>query len=178
VFLIFRDEQRGATVPHLIFDFGRGGGRIDAIDDGSERLRREVANHPFLAGVSHDGDAVALRKSEGCKGACRTRDQRRIVAPASFTVEAQMLGAKCGCARCRPCTLAQQQRCGLATQRVAIERWPCDHAAPGERLQIEFLAQVAAKFYRLIDEAVQPQSFLPARSAPWRKALNFSHTTL
>ena len=73
VFLIFRDEQHGDTVPHLIFDFGCGSGRIDAIDDGSERLCREIADRPFLAGVPHDGDALAPLKSEGCKGACRTR---------------------------------------------------------------------------------------------------------
>ena len=139
VFLIFRDEQHGAAVPHLIFDFGCGSGRIDAIDDGSERLCREIADRPFLAGVPHDGYTVALLKSEGCEGARRTRDQRRIVAPASFAVEAEMLGAKCNRVRCRPCAFAQQQRRGLATQHVAIERWPWDHAAPGERLAIEFL---------------------------------------
>src|SRR5262249_13985567 len=139
VFLIFRDKQHGAAVTHLIFDFGWGGGRIDAIDDGPERLRGEIADHPFLAGVPHDSDSVAALNSDGCKCARRTRDQRRIVAPGSFAVEAEVLGAKCDRIHCRPCPLAEQQRCGLATQRVAIERWPCDHAAPGERLAIKFL---------------------------------------
>jgi hypothetical protein len=108
VFLIFRDEQHGAAIPHLIFDFGCGGGRIDAIDDGPERLRCEITDHPFLAAVPHDGDSVTLLNSEGCEGARRTRDQLRIVAPASFAVEAEMLGAECDRVRCRPCAFAQQ----------------------------------------------------------------------
>ena len=54
----------GAAVAHLVFDFGRRGGRIDAVDDRAERLRREIADQPLLADVAHDGDALALVDTE------------------------------------------------------------------------------------------------------------------
>ncbi len=59
VFLVLGDEQHGAAVAHLVLDLrGRCGG-IDAVDDGPERLRCEIADHPFLAGIAHDGDTLA-----------------------------------------------------------------------------------------------------------------------
>ena len=64
VFLVLGDEDRRAAVAHLVFDLGDRGGRIDAVDDGAERLRGEVADHPLLAGVAHDGDALALAQPE------------------------------------------------------------------------------------------------------------------
>jgi hypothetical protein len=74
VFLIFGDEQRGAAVAHLVLEFRCRRGRVDAVDDGAERLRRKVADHPFLAGVAHDRHPVAAAKSERGKRACRARD--------------------------------------------------------------------------------------------------------
>ena len=90
VFLVLRDEQRGAAVAHLVFDLGCGRGRIDAVDDGAERLRREVADDPFLAGIAHDGDALAAHEPEGGEGARGARDQRGVIAPAALTIEAEM----------------------------------------------------------------------------------------
>jgi len=75
-------------------------------------------------------------KPECRKGARRTGDQRGVAAPASFAIEAEVLGAERDRIWRPARTLAQQERCRLATQRVAIERWRCDHAAPGERLPI------------------------------------------
>ena len=63
-----------AAVAHLVFDLGGRGGRIDAVDDGAERLRGEIADHPLFADVAHDGDALAARDAELCKAraACAT----------------------------------------------------------------------------------------------------------
>ena len=67
VFLILGDEDRGAAVAHLVLDLGRRRGRIDAVDDGTERLRGEIADHPLLADVAHDGDALALATPSAAK---------------------------------------------------------------------------------------------------------------
>ena len=55
IFLVLGNEDHGAAVAHLVFDLGSRSGRIDAVDDGAERLRREVAYHPVFAGIPHDG---------------------------------------------------------------------------------------------------------------------------
>ena len=43
VFLIFSDEERGAAVAHLVFDFGLRGRRINAVGDRPKRLDGEIA---------------------------------------------------------------------------------------------------------------------------------------
>ena len=79
----------GAAIAHQEFDFGHRGGRIDAVDDGAERLRRHVADHPFLAGIAHDGDAVALAGRASAK-ARAARAPRGVAAPGVFAIEAEM----------------------------------------------------------------------------------------
>ena len=76
IFLVFGDEDAGAAVAHLVLDLGRRRGRIDAVDDGAERLRGEVADHPLFADVAHDGDALAAFDAE------RLQRARRMRAPA------------------------------------------------------------------------------------------------
>ncbi len=77
IFLIFRDEDRGAAILHLEFDLRHRGGRIDAVDDGAGRLRAHVAQHPFLAGVAHDRDAIALRQVRAIAKRARGGRRRR-----------------------------------------------------------------------------------------------------
>ena len=78
VFLVLGDEDRGAAVAHLVLDLGGRGGRIDAVDDRAERLRGEIADHPFLADVAHDGDALAALDSPSvCKALARCARQAR-----------------------------------------------------------------------------------------------------
>ena len=74
VFLVFRNEQDGAAVTHLIFDLGGRRRRIDAVDDGAQRLRRQIAYHPVFAGIAHDRDAVAAREAERRQGVRRACD--------------------------------------------------------------------------------------------------------
>ena len=86
----------GAAVAHLVFDLGRRGGRIDAVDDRAERLRGEIADQPLLADVAHDGDALAARETERRERLARSRDdEQRIVAPGALAIDAEMLGAEC-----------------------------------------------------------------------------------
>ena len=47
IFLIFGDEDRGAAVLHLEFDFGDRGGRIDAVDDAAGGLRAPCRTSPI-----------------------------------------------------------------------------------------------------------------------------------
>ena len=94
VFLVLGDEDRGAGVPQLILDLARRGGRIDAVGDGAERLRAEVGQHPLLAGIPHDGDAVAPRHAEPLQAGGHPGDQDGIVAPGTLAIEAEVLGAK------------------------------------------------------------------------------------
>ena len=68
VFLVLGNEQHGATVAHLIFHFGRRGGRINAVDDGAKGLRGEIADRPFLICLAHDGDAFAAAQAK--RGKC------------------------------------------------------------------------------------------------------------
>ena len=152
----FGDEHHGAAVAHLILDLRRRRGRIDAVDDGAERLRREVADHPLLAGITHDGDAIAAREPQRRKGLCRAGDQFGVRAPASFAIDAEMLGAERHLVGRRARAFAQQERCRLAAQRIPID----DDVMRRARYQC------------------LPQSCLVAISAPWRIALNFSHTTV
>ena len=81
VLLVLGDEQHRAAVAHLVLDLLGRGGRIDAVDDGAERLGGLVADQPLLAGVGHDGDALAgpqaLRRQ--CLGGAR-HHARRIAA--------------------------------------------------------------------------------------------------
>jgi hypothetical protein len=94
VFLILGDEHRGAAVAHLVGQLGSRRGRIDAVDDGAERLRRLVADHPFLASVAHDGDAIATGEAERLERARSTGDHRRVIMPGAFAIEAEVLGAQ------------------------------------------------------------------------------------
>ena len=128
VFLVLRDEDGGAAVAHLVLDLGCRRGRIDAVDDGAERLRRQVADQPLLAGIAHDGDALAAREAQFREGPRRARNQRRIVVPAALAIEPEVLGAERNRIGLDARALAQQQRRGLAAQCVAIDR--CGHTAP------------------------------------------------
>ncbi len=127
VFLVLGDEDDRAAVAHLILDLRRGRRGIDAVDDGAERLRGEVADHPLLAGVAHDGDAVAGGEAERGEGARRARDHGGIVAPAALAIEAEMLATERHRIGRRPRPLAQQARRGGAAQRLAIDRLRCGH---------------------------------------------------
>ena len=144
VFLVLRDEHHRAAVAQLILCLRGRCGRIDAVDDAAQRLRREVADQPLLAGIAHDGDALTAGKAHPGKGARRPRHQRGIVAPAALAVEAEMLAAECDGVRRRARPLAQQQRCGLAAQRLPIDRWRCGHAALVERFPLRFYSPAAA----------------------------------
>ncbi len=120
----------GAAVAHLVLDLGRCRGRIDAVDDGAERLRREIADHPLFADVAHDGDALAAHDADGLHGARGVRDKRCVIAPAPLAVDAEMLGAEGDRIRPRTRPLAQQMRRGGAAQPLAIDRDTCGHAVP------------------------------------------------
>src|SRR4029079_1352123 len=122
IFLVLGDEDAGAAVPHLVLDLGRRSGRINSIGDGAERLRGEIADHPFFADVAHDGDALATDDAEVLQRACRMRDQRRVVAPAALAINAEVLGTEGDRIRHRSRPLAQQMRSGGAAQPVAIDR--------------------------------------------------------
>ena len=122
IFLVFGDENASAAVPHLVFDLGWRGCRIDAVGDGAERLRGEIADHPLFADIAHDGDALAARNAEALQRARGVRDQRRVVAPAALAIDTEMLGAEGD--RIRHCSrpLAQEMRSGRMAQPVAIDR--------------------------------------------------------
>ena len=122
IFLVFGDENAGAAVPHLVFDLSWRGCRIDAVGDGAERLRGEIADHPLFADITHDGDALAARNAEALQRARGVRDQRRIVAPAALAKDTEMLGAEGD--RIRHCSrpLAQEMQSGRMAQPVAIDR--------------------------------------------------------
>ena len=122
IFLVFGDEDRGAAITHLVVDFRRRRGRVDAVDNSPERLRREVADHPFFTDIAHDRDAVAAFDAEPLQGAGGVRHQRSIIVPCSFAVEAEMFGAKGdGIGKC-PRPLAQEMRCGAAAQPFSVSR--------------------------------------------------------
>ena len=151
VFLVLRDEHDSAAVTQLVLHLGGRCGRIDAVDDGAQRLGCEVADQPLLAGVAHDGDALATGKAEFGKGARRARHQRGIIAPVAFAVEAEMLAAEGDGVRQRARPLAQQERCGLAAQRLPVDRWRCGHAALLSVSLCVSIARGVAQFYSAID---------------------------
>ena len=122
ILLILRDEDRGATVAHLVFDFRRCSGRIDAVHDGAERLRREVADQPFLADVAHNGDALALRDAECREGLRGLRDKPCVVAEGAFAIDAEMFGAERNVVRSTASALAQQRRGRGSAQGVPTDR--------------------------------------------------------
>ena len=132
VFLVLGDEQDGAAVAHLIFDFGGGGGRIDAVDDRAERLRRQIADHPFLAALTHDGDALARLQAELGKRLGGARDQKRVVAPCPFTIDAAMLGAEGDALRAVMRQRAKERRRRRSPQGVRSNR-NCSHGAAHDR---------------------------------------------
>jgi len=68
------------------------------------------------------GDTFATGNAKlGKKGARRARHQRGIIAPVAFAVEAEMLAAEGDGVRQRArAPLAQQERCGLAAQRLPV----------------------------------------------------------
>src|SRR5439155_3334293 len=89
----------------------------------------------------------------------RVRNQRCIIAPASLAIAAEVLGTERDGIRLRARALAQQQRCGLAAQDLAIKRRAGGHAAPVEGSVYRIaIAQAAAQFYRFIDDAGVPRS--------------------
>ena len=132
VFLVLGNEQDGAAVAHLIFDFGGGGGRIDAVDDRAERLRRQIADHPFLAALTHDGDALARLQAELGKCLGGARDQKRVVAPCPFTIDAAMLGAEGDATRAVMRQRAKEHRRRRSPQGVRSNR-NCSHGAAHDR---------------------------------------------
>ena len=102
VLLVLGDEQHGAAVAHLVLDLLGRGRRIDAVDDGAERLGGEIADQPFLAGVRHDGDALAgpeAQRREGLGGARHHRARSR--AQVALAIDAERLGAEGDRARAR-----------------------------------------------------------------------------
>jgi hypothetical protein len=107
---------------HLVGDLGSRGGRIDAVDDGAERLRRQIAHQPLFARVTHDGDPIARRHAESIERPRGARHQARIVVPPPFAVEAEMLGAKRHVARLVARMVEQQARRRAVAQRLDITR--------------------------------------------------------
>ena len=112
VFLVARNEERSRAIAHLIFDFSRGGGRVNAIGDRAERLRRKIADHPLFADVAHDRDAMAAFDAERLQQARGTRDEQGVIAPPAFAVDAERFGGESN--KIRNCTraLAQKMRRG------------------------------------------------------------------
>ena len=127
VLLILRDEDRGAAVAHLVLDLGRRGGRIDAVDDRAERLRREIADQPLLADIAHDGDTLASRETERRQRLRGARDEKRIVAVSAFAIDAEMLGAERDVGRGAAGPLAKERRRRCAAQRLPIGRFRSGH---------------------------------------------------
>ena len=116
VLLVLRDEDDRAAVAHLVFHLLCRGSRINAVDDGADRLGGQVADQPLLAGIRHDGDAVAsIQASEG-QALGRARDQLGVLRPRPLPVDAELLGAKGDGVWSRACALGQQCRCGGAPQ--------------------------------------------------------------
>ena len=151
VFLILGDEDRGAAVAHLVLDFRCRGGGIDAVDDGAERLRGEIGDHPLLCRIAHDGDALARRHAEAREGARRVTDERSEVGPGALAIEPEMLGAEGHGIRRRLRALAQQKRRGLAAQRLVVDRCGCRHGGPWRLSSlVGFIDQQTGKFYRSI----------------------------
>ena len=93
VLLAFSDEDRRTTVAHLVLHLRGGGGGVNAVGDRACRLCAEIGDHPFLAGVRHDGDALAGAKAERLEPQGTAPDERRVFGPCPFAVEPQMLGA-------------------------------------------------------------------------------------
>ena len=122
VLLVLGNEQHRAAVAHLVFDlFGRGR-RIDAVDDGAERLRGLVADQPLLAHVGHDGDAVAGCESLGRKRLGRAGNQLGVLPPRPLAIDAALLGAEGDCIglRCAPAPAAAPAPwCGAGRRRSA-----------------------------------------------------------
>ncbi len=147
VFLILGDEHDGAAVTHLILDLGGGSSGIDPIDDGAERLRGEVADHPLLAGISHDGDALSGREPQRDKCARRARDHGGVVAPAALRDRGRdawsgMRRNRAPCAHAR--TTGAERRCA----RSASLSTGCVAVIPIERLsQQRSIAQRSRTFY-------------------------------
>ena len=129
IFLVFRNEQDGAAVTHLIFDLGGRRGRVDAVDDGAQRLRRQIAYHPVFAGIAHDRDAVAAYDAKRRQGVRRACHHGGVVAPGAFAIKAEFLGAKGDRVRLGAGALAQQEWRGFAAQHVAIDLLDCGHTA-------------------------------------------------
>ncbi len=116
VFLVPGDEDARPAVVHQIGELGRRAGRIDPVDDGAGALGGEIGDHPLLARVAHDGDALAAREAERAQPERAMRHQPGIVAPGALAIDAQMLGAERNRVRRRAGALAQELRCGLAAQ--------------------------------------------------------------
>jgi hypothetical protein len=93
VLLVLGDEERGAGVAQLVLDLGGGGSRVDAVGHRAGRLRAQVGDHPFLARVAHDGDALAGLQAELEPARGAARHVVGVLAPADFAVQAQALGA-------------------------------------------------------------------------------------
>ena len=131
IFLVFGDEDRGAAMAHLVLDLRCRGSGIDAVNDCAERLRGEIADHPFFARIAHDGDAFASTEAEALQRTRRMRHQPRIITPVTFAIKTQMLGPEGDRIRRRFRALAQQERCSLAAQYIIIGRQACGRSHNG-----------------------------------------------
>jgi hypothetical protein len=124
VLLVLGDEQHRAAVAHLILDLlGRCGG-VDAVDDGPERLSGEIAHQPLLAGVGHDGDALAGLQPGDRERLRRACHQTGVPHPATLAVEPERLGAERDPVRLAARPLQQQRgRRGAAQVVGGAQLW-------------------------------------------------------
>ena len=119
VLLVLGDEQGGAAVLHLVFDLLGRCRWIDAVDDGAQRLGREVGDQPGLAGVRHDGDTVAALEPERTQSLGGTRHVGGILRPGLLPVDAAVLGAKGDRLGARAGACEEEGRGGAAAQLLS-----------------------------------------------------------
>ena len=124
VLLVFGDEDGGAAVDHLVFEFLHRCGRVDAIDNGAQGLRAEIGQHPFFAGIAHDRDALARREAEFAQAVRGGSDSLRVALPGPLAVQAEMLGAIGDAPGIRARAFGEQRRRGGFSKRVARHRAP------------------------------------------------------
>ena len=118
ILLVFGNEQHRTAVAHLVFDLLGRGGRIDAVDDGAERLGGLVADQPLLAGVGHDGDAVTGADTLGRKGLGGAGHQLGVLPPRPFAIDAALFGTEGNSIGLRARQFQQQRRRRGAAQVV------------------------------------------------------------
>ena len=118
VLLVLGDHDAGAAVAQLVFGLRRRRGGVNAVGHCPERLRRQVREHPLLAGVADDRDALGTREAESFEPVGDSADERGILSPAPTAIDAELLGAICNRIRRPAGSLREHAGCGLAAQRV------------------------------------------------------------